>query len=564
MPLYVPIVFFLAVPLEALLIGTLALWLGCRWLKVPGVNGRRALVVNGASIGVAIVCQLVVALLLVLTSMIETAGSVATSLILVAVLLGGLIASVAAQVIVIARLVGAQKWKAFVVWLFMNATVVALNLGLAVVAKTAIVEAFVMPTNAMAPTIFGVHADRVCSHCGYSFAVGLSQRVAPEFADAARWAKRIRPVVTACPNCRHVDTISVDAPMRKGDRLLVDKQVMPARWELVVFRNPEDRKVLFAKRLVGLPSETIEIVAGEVFIDGKRLQKPPTVAQDLWLHIHDTAFRAKVSAPDDPGWRPAEQDSAWRAEQGGWTCGGEMRRESLDYVGPIDDFEAYNAKETGYDPESFEQHMVGDVLVACDVVSLSGSGRFGLQWKFRGDSVEAYVRPDGAVDLEVDSHNDQGERVRDRLSGKLGAPLKTGHRLGFAIRDGQAYVVHNERIVLLQPFGPQDVASAKRDADKLAGLCRVSLIADKCHVSLNRIVLVRDVYYLAGDNDDGFNFMRGGRDNPVTLGETEYFALGDNSALSKDSRFYGDIQASDLIGTPRWIYWPHRRWHAFH
>ena len=50
---------------------------------------------------------------------------------------------------------------------------------------------------------------------------------------------------------------------------------------------------------------------------------------------------------------------------------------------------------------------------------------------------------------------------------------------------------------------------------------------------------------------------------PITLGENEYFTLGDNSNWSYDSRYWGSVRKEALIGVARWIYWPPRRWHEF-
>jgi len=42
----------------------------------------------------------------------------------------------------------------------------------------------------------------------------------------------------------------------------------PKRFDIVVFRNPDNESVLFVKRLIGMPGETIEVVDGKVYING--------------------------------------------------------------------------------------------------------------------------------------------------------------------------------------------------------------------------------------------------------------------------------------------------------
>ncbi len=47
----------------------------------------------------------------------------------------------------------------------------------------------------------------------------------------------------------------------------------PERWDVVVFRYPEEPEVSYIKRLVGLPGETIRISHGDVFV------KPPAATR---------------------------------------------------------------------------------------------------------------------------------------------------------------------------------------------------------------------------------------------------------------------------------------------
>jgi signal peptidase I len=65
--------------------------------------------------------------------------------------------------------------------------------------------------------------------------------------------------------------------------------------------------------------------------------------------------------------------------------------------------------------------------------------------------------------------------------------------------------------------------------------------------------------YVAGPATGTYAMLRPGES--VTLPEASYFALGDNSNNSADSRYWGFVPAADAVGRPLVIYYPFtRRW----
>ena len=76
------------------------------------------------------------------------------------------------------------------------------------------------------------------------------------------------------------------------------------------------------------------------------------------------------------------------------------------------------------------------------------------------------------------------------------------------------------------------------------------------------MVLLRDIHYRTMGQMPWPEFMRGTFES-IVLRSDEHFMLGDNSIRSKDSRFWGPVTSDLLIGVPKWIYWPPRRWHEF-
>ncbi len=92
-----------------------------------------------------------------------------------------------------------------------------------------------------------------------------------------------------------VPTPSMVPTIMVGDRLLIDKftvrdnfvdplPLAPVhqmkRGDILVFKFPEHPDVLYVKRLIGLPGETLEIRDKTVFINGEPLDEPYKVHED--------------------------------------------------------------------------------------------------------------------------------------------------------------------------------------------------------------------------------------------------------------------------------------------
>jgi len=60
----------------------------------------------------------------------------------------------------------------------------------------------------------------------------------------------------------------------------------------------------------------------------------------------------------------------------------------------------------------------------------------------------------------------------------------------------------------------------------------------------------------------GRTFILNEEYDEITLGEDEYFLLGDNSANSYDSRYWGPLPGKNIVGKLTRIYWPFSRINA--
>lgn len=69
-----------------------------------------------------------------------------------------------------------------------------------------------------------------------------------------------------------VPSESMEKTIMTGDRFFGNRLAYlfndPERFDIVVFKYPDDESQLFVKRVIGLPGETVEIREGKVYING--------------------------------------------------------------------------------------------------------------------------------------------------------------------------------------------------------------------------------------------------------------------------------------------------------
>ena len=138
-----------------------------------------------------------------------------------------------------------------------------------------------------------------------------------------------------------------DLPFLPGSR-------PPERWDVVVFRYPEEPEVSYIKRLVGLPGETIRIFHGDVYIKRREARHSgwhvsrSCINRAMQINVYDDRHRPRALS-DRPEWQ------RWRSEAGGWTT----RRpvvESLPVQSttPKDEWAELRYRHLVPDPEQWE------------------------------------------------------------------------------------------------------------------------------------------------------------------------------------------------------------------
>ncbi len=66
----------------------------------------------------------------------------------------------------------------------------------------------------------------------------------------------------------------------------------PERGQVIIFKNPQNTKVYFIKRVIGLPGETIEIKQGNVFINNELIE-------ETYIENFSTQSNQPVTLDDD-------------------------------------------------------------------------------------------------------------------------------------------------------------------------------------------------------------------------------------------------------------------------
>ena len=223
---------------------------------------------------------------------------------------------------------------------------VAIAFILAFVFKTFEAEAFVIPTGSMAPTLYGRHKEVTCTGCGLPYTVGASQEVYQD--NSGLISARGRVLGSSCPNCRYENDVLND-PVFNGDRIVVNKQVSEfRRFDIVVFKNPEEPYVNYIKRLIGLPSETIQFRQGDVYAKAEgepeatiRRKADPATQQDIQLLVYDDMYppRSLLEHGAEERWVPSTYSPSektmggWPLREGTWQTDTEARKHSLENPG---------------------------------------------------------------------------------------------------------------------------------------------------------------------------------------------------------------------------------------
>ncbi|MEQ9461913.1 MAG: signal peptidase I [Phycisphaeraceae bacterium] len=438
---------------------------------------------------------------------------------------------------------------------------------LAFVFRAYVVEAFVIPTGSMAPTLLGQHVRVMSEQSGYGYEVDVPE--IPQMIERFRQVGPLDPM-TGAPSRM------INPAVSPGDRILVLKYLYefaePRRWDVVVFKDPKDPKTNFIKRLIGLPEEEIAILDGNLYTReaGKtsdrdwriaRKSDRPKVQNAVWQPIYHSQYvpldegsrsRRGSGAPgwENP-WKPSEA-SAWEVDNQ------RMFRLRSDEGALRFDFAAGNYGEhwaryayNQFSPETTDE-QIEDIRLSVHLTPNEAGQEVWLETTARLDDpamrderLRVTVASDGTVLLEAPDREDQGRRLLTQ--GKID-PLEGKHdvHLEWWVVDQQVILWMDGDQILTWSFElPLEDLMRRGAPDELPS---IALGMSGGSAVIHRIELDRDLYY-SSSLSRGPIYARSGlirvstavQGSPLTLGPDEFFCVGDNGPRSNDGRYWTDV-----------------------
>ena len=455
---------------------------------------------------------------------------------------------------------------------------------LAFVFRAFIMEAFRIPTGSMADTLKGAHFRLRCRQCGFKYEYGfvpgryylLNGQPMPEDTVPGPGSPPLRSYRTRCPSCGNFQSVGGKMPVANGDRILVLKCIYqfltPKRWDVIVFKNPPEPEINYIKRLIGLPGETVQIIDGDIYIDGQISRKPPKIQNELWTPVYNNDYqpvnRFMTSFNDHEWQQPFKND-----DSSNWTVFEDSptlfhldsmadQMNTMEYDTSIgNNFRATYAYDDVGDYSGMP--YCSDLMVRFYCSLAESRGRIGASLSKYRNNYNAWVDLTGEM---VITRNDRRGETTELARKPIKLPtINKSIFFQFANVDHQLiFQFGDEKLTYDLGRGLEDAGRIRKDIQpKLK-------ISGSGKLTLSHVAVFRDIHYTTSKYA---NHPENGRaiGKPFTLNQGEYFVLGDNSPNSEDCRWWtreglankglkpyrvGVVPRDYLVGKALFVYWP--------
>lgn len=322
---------------------------------------------------------------------------------------------------------------------------------------------------------------------------------------------------------KHVDSGSM-APTILGSRengesvLVLYGDFEPERFDYAVITR-EGETLPIVKRIVGLPTESVRIANGDLWIDGKRL--PPSAPRPAPIPLFDDRFQPVADFFETTG---EGLMSFHRRLSDGY-----LDRDGNAVPGETD---------------------VNDAIFECEFQADEVAGRAIVELVEQGDVFRFAIEPKSAGTAEASIARRAAAGSEEILAART-VPFVPGvwTRLRCSnVDDGLALEVSGTPEVLCAAYDGNRFDEADRLKEGKTFGARVRFGGEGARIQFRSIRILRDLYYTARDSH--------GVKSPEDLGPDEYFVLGDNSAESRDSREWGPVRRERIVGRPIRVVWP--------